>query len=500
MKIFTNVMVIGIAALLSSACSGTVGPREPQRGLNEIVTTIRQSVVTVAAYDLDGSILRLGSGFFIDRDGVLVTNYHVLDGAYNAEIKTAAGEIYAVRSVIARDQLVDLMKVRVEIPRQKAVGVLLAKNEPNLADRVVVIGSPMGLDQTISEGIVSAVRKHPTSGNIYQLTAPISQGSSGSPALNLNGEVIGVVTFQAAKGQNLNFAVSVKTLQAMPQESVELSLAEWTLQKAGEDPLLAANLCRQGAQLSIRGKYEAALNYFQQATETNPDDPDAWHGLGSCYIGLNKPDEAIEAYHRSIEADPENATPYFMLAMYHKILEQDPQAIASLLQVIRINPQNMQAHLELAAAYERLNQTEAQINALQRALQIEPGNVTALHRMGQTMGRLGRYDEALELLLEASRKEPDNAPIHFDIGVTYHFKKQPQKELKAYTRALRADPKLARAHHNIGVLFLEQGNHKLALREYEILKNLDKELAELLFNRIYPETLEEVSEPRAVNQ
>jgi tetratricopeptide (TPR) repeat protein len=463
-----------------------------------MISPIQKSVVTIAAFDINGQVKTIGSGFFIHRDGTLVTNYHVLEAAYAAEIKTAAGEKYPVISVIAHNQFVDLMKVRVDIPEEIILPLTLSSEVSRIADRVVVIGSPLGLEQTLSEGIVSAVREHPESGKIYQFTAPISQGSSGSPVLNTKGEVIGVVTFQSAKGQNLNFAISIKALQMMPHASKEVSIAEWTLKNSGNDPKLAASLCSQGAKLSIRGKYKAALDYFQKATETNPNDPNAWHGLGSCYIGLDQQDNAIEAFHNSIAVDPEDPSGHLILAMYYKALRQYQQVVVSLLKGIKIDPENLQARFELADAYGNLNQTDDQIQSLKEILEIKPDHVPTLHRMGNTVGRIGRYDEALDLLLKASALEPDNAQIHFDIGVTYHHKKLPEKELRAYTRAIRVNPWMVPAHYNMGRLFLSQGNRKLALHQYEILRNLEKTTADKLFEKIYPSTLGDITAPDVI--
>lgn len=483
-----------------TACAGTTAPGQPTWNLKNLVATIQKSVVTVIAFDIDGDLSTIGSGFFIDRDGTLVTTYHVLDGAYRAEIKTADGSRYPISAVIARNQSVDLITVRVEIPGELTLPMKIADDEPGVADRVAVIGSPMGLDQTISEGIVSAVRKHLSNVKVYQLTAPISDGSSGSPALNLKGQVFGVVTYQSAKGQNLNFAVSVHALDSLTQVPGEISLVEWTIQKSAKDPRLAVILCARGARLSIRGKYEAALDYFKKATETNPDDPDAWHGLGSCYIGLNQPENAIEAYRRSIAVNPENVAPHFMLAMYYKVLKQYQQEILSLLQVIKLDPDHMRARLELAIAYGELNQTEAQIGTLEEILELKPNHVPALHLMGQTVGRIGRYDEALDLLTRAGALQPDNAQIQFDIGVTYHLKKLPKEEFQAYIRAIQADPRMAPAHHNIGLLFLIQGNRKLALQQYEILKGLNTELAQSLFGKIYSGTTLDVTKPELIEK
>jgi tetratricopeptide (TPR) repeat protein len=495
LKQFIRWGVLAAGCWFIAGCTVIMAPTPQPSHVKQWLAPVRQSVATVVAFNLDGEIAAIGSGFFIDHSGTLVTNYHVLEDSYRAEIKTAGGERYPITAVLARSQLLDLIKVRVDIPRGRVTPVKFSMTEPSIAEGVVVIGSPMGLEQTISEGIVSAVRRHPADVPIYQLTAPISPGSSGSPVLNLAGSVFAVVTFQASKGQNLNFAVSIKALEMLPNDSPALSIAEWTLRRSGGDPQLAAALCQKGAQLSIKGKYEAALDFYQHATEVFPDDPDAWDGLGSCYVGMNQPEDAIAAFHHSIAADPENAAGHFLLAMFYKTQKQYQQAIPPLQEVIRIDAKNVQARLELADVYGRLNRTDAQMQSFKAILAFKPDHVPTLHLMGKTVRSLGRYDEALDLLRKASVLDPENAEIQYDIGVTYHAKKLPKEELKAYAKALRANPWLAPAHYNLGRLFIAQGKPVQALHQYEILKSIDDTLAQRLFGEIYPGTNMDPADP-----
>jgi tetratricopeptide (TPR) repeat protein len=483
-------MPLSAMVIFLCTCSQPVAPERKPWDLHKMVASVQESVVTVAAVGAKGDILRIGSGFFIDRNGTLVTNDHVLDDAFAAKVKTVDGEIFTISTVTASNPLVDLIKVRVQIPPEQSVPAVLSDDDPGIADRVVVIGSPMGLAHTISEGIVAAVRNHPTLGKVYQLTAPISPGSSGGPVLNLRGQVIGVVSFQTVQGQNINFAVAIHALRTLSIEAREPSIAEWTLEKGARNPRLAAALCHQGARLSIKGKYEAALDYFRQATEANPDDPHAWSGLGSCYIGLNQPDHAIEALNRSIAVAPEDAAGHLMLAMYYKELGQFGRQIESLSQILRIDPENMGAHMDMADAYGRLGQTAKQIETYRQILKLKPDHVPTLQRMGRALGRVGRYKEALEALHRAGTLEPDNAEIYFEMGVIYNARNLPKEELQAYIRAIRVDPQMVPAHFSIALLFLKNGNRNMALQEYAILKSLDREVARKLFEMIYPESID----------
>jgi tetratricopeptide (TPR) repeat protein len=482
-------LFVGLSALIIGACST---PPEPSRlspwRLKDLVAPLQRSVVTVVNYDVDGEVASIGSGFFISASGILVTNFHVLDGAYSAAIRTLDGELYPVETVLARSQLVDLIKVRVDIPDGRVEPVVLSGEAPAVADRVFVVGSPLGLEQTVSEGIISAVRNVPTGGTILQLTAPISQGSSGGPVLNRNGEAVGVVTFQAASGQNLNFAISIDALQLLTDETSELSIAEWTIRNSRQGPALAAALCSKGSRLSIQGEYEAALTYFQKAAETNPDDPEAWYGLGSCYVGLDQPEDAIAAYKRPIEKDPDNAVAHFVLAMVYKTTGRYDREIPPLLEVLRIDPGNLRARFELGRAYGALERTGEQIDTYNEILEAHPDHIPTLLDLGAALGSIGRLDEAMAMFTRAGGLDPKNELIHFNMGVTYDRMDLPEAAIRAYTLAIRANPRMAAAHFNLGRTYLSQGRRKLALDQYEILDGLGSEDAGRLFGEIYPES------------
>jgi len=166
-----------------------------QVNLTKLVKKVQPAVVTVITYDQNKNLLGQGSGFFIDKKGHLITNYHVLKGAYSAEIKTFDGKRYPIELVIADNGKMDLIKLFVAIPGEATKWVKATKDLPYVAERVLVIGSPMGLEQTVSEGIISAIREIPKVGQVLQISAPISPGSSGSPIINMKGEVIGVASF-----------------------------------------------------------------------------------------------------------------------------------------------------------------------------------------------------------------------------------------------------------------------------------------------------------------
>ncbi len=216
--------------------------------LTKLVMKIRPAVVTVVVYDANHQVTGIGSGFFIDKYGHLITNYHVIDGKYAAEVRTADGNSYPIALVVADNKSVDLVKVLVDIPREKVKWIKVSGDLPSIAEQIMVVGSPMGLEQTVSEGIISSIREIPSVGEFFQMSAPISPGSSGGPVINLKGEVIGVTTFQFVRGQNLNFAIAGNSVLKLKPARHGLTISLWTFSQK----FTAAKACRRALSPGIQ--------------------------------------------------------------------------------------------------------------------------------------------------------------------------------------------------------------------------------------------------------
>ena len=196
----------GTATLLWLVSALGIGAARAQESLPELIKRVLPAVVTVVGFNAGGKPIRIGSGVFIDPEGHLITNLHVINGVARAEVKLPQGEIYALTEMVAADEKADLVKLVVNLPQGPHPYLPVSGARPEVGERVVVLGSPLGLEQTVSEGLVSAIRTIRDRGEFLQISAPISPGSSGGPVLNLKGQVMGIATFQV-RGQNINFAV-----------------------------------------------------------------------------------------------------------------------------------------------------------------------------------------------------------------------------------------------------------------------------------------------------
>jgi serine protease Do len=156
----------------------------------------------------------LGTGFIVRKDGWIATNLHVIAGARELLVTTQDRRELPVIDVLAADPVRDLALVRVEA-EDLGVVTLGDSDAVRAGDAVVAIGHPLGLEDTVSNGLVSAVRVINPSLTVLQISAPIAPGSSGGPLFSDRGEVIGVATAFSPRDQNLNFGVPVRYLREL---------------------------------------------------------------------------------------------------------------------------------------------------------------------------------------------------------------------------------------------------------------------------------------------
>lgn len=179
----------------------------------------KDSVVVVIAFDKNGKPGKFGSGFYIKQGDLVATNYHVVETSTDIKLKLGDGSLLKVEEVKYIDKESDLAVLRVGKPG-KALPLQLV--DPKIGEDILAIGNPGGLEHTISTGIVSGIR-HKGKIKVYQITAPISPGSSGGPILNEQGHVVGLATFYMQGGQNLNFAVPARYVEDILSGSIGTS-------------------------------------------------------------------------------------------------------------------------------------------------------------------------------------------------------------------------------------------------------------------------------------
>jgi serine protease Do len=188
----------------------------PARDVQDLVKQIGEAVVQVRTPE------GLGSGFLINADGYLITNFHVIEGeteisveVYHQKNGQLERDTYKQVRIIAINKFHDLALLHIEdktAPKFKFV-MLGGADAMTVGDSVFAIGSPLGLERTVTQGIISTKTRE-LEGELYlQTSAQINPGNSGGPLFNMAGEVVGVTNMKITSGEGLGFAIPVELVK-----------------------------------------------------------------------------------------------------------------------------------------------------------------------------------------------------------------------------------------------------------------------------------------------
>ncbi|HEX8493800.1 MAG TPA: trypsin-like peptidase domain-containing protein [Pyrinomonadaceae bacterium] len=347
--------------LFATAAATTARSAAAQESLPDLIRRVKPSVVSIITYDAKGGALMTGSGFFV-RPGEVVTNMHVIEGARRAEVRTldGKGRTYPVTGALALDEEGDLALLSVELPLDRIRPLELSTASPEEGESVFVIGNPLRLEGSVSDGIVSAIREVPNLGKIVQTTAPISHGNSGSPLFNMKGQVIGVITIKVTNGQNINLALGAGRVTALDPRTLQTFEQMAARNKSAQPPEAVAEWWyRSGLNSLWLGNYDSALNYFETAVVKNPSRADAWIQVGYCKVKQGKNNDAIKAYQRAISLRPNSVEAYNKLGDAYYYAGRFTEAIAAYERAARIQPHLPETYYNLGMTYLEIGDRDA---------------------------------------------------------------------------------------------------------------------------------------------
>ena len=463
--------------------SELVGPSEsksvPATGgdkvleLPDLAELVRPSVVQVNVTRAEGAAS--GSGFVLDKQGTIVTNFHVVDGATAGTIVFSDKSSAPITGYLGAWPEKDIALLRVECPPEKLRPLRLATSAPRQGERVAAFGSPLGLQQSVSEGIVSAVREGKevralvaidVDALLIQTTAPISKGNSGGPLVDMKGMVVGVntLTFRPLGGENVNFAVAAADIKAV------LGLNSKPLPLPIRD--VGQSLARNVAQLLIKALFHVAAKDYDLAiaecTEAIRLDPNnAWGYClrGDAHLGKGDYNSAIADYTQAIQLEPNQARAYFGRGEAYLSKRDYDSAIADYTEAIRLDPKNAAAYSRRGDAYGCKGDYDSAIADYTQAIRLDPEYAWAYSRRGDAYRGKGDYDSAIADYTQAIRLDPKNAWAYTGRGEAYRGKRDFNSAIADYTQAIRLDPKCASAYAGRGYAYLGKGDYDSAIAD-----------------------------------
>lgn len=445
-----------------------------------------KAVVVIETYDKEGKLVNQGSGFVVRQDGAIVTNYHVISNA--DKVKVRSGEIVSnVEGLLHIDKENDIVILKVKADKLHTVNVGDI-GKLNVGEKVYVISSPKGLENTISEGILSGIREIDTEKKILQITAPVSEGSSGGPVFDKNGEVIGIATFLIKEAQNLNFAMPINLIKHKISARIVTALkdAEIKEYKESAEYWLVLGYYYKEAKL-----YEEAIKAYKRAISIKPDFAEAYNFLGHVYIDLGMNREAIEEFKKSIKIKP-NVSAYCNLGHAYINLHMSREAIEACNKALEIEPDYYLAHFCLGRSYVELHTSKEAIDAFKKTIRIKPDFIYAYESLGVLYGLLERYEEATDILKQELMIDPNRESAYFWLGKNYHLAKKYNEAISAYKKALQINPDYADAQFELGRSYLSFAQFEPG-RSYSALSGL------ILSLDLYKEGIEAMKQAIRIN-
>ena len=260
-----------------------------------------------------------------------------------------------------------------------------------VGQKVYAIGSPMGLENTMSEGILSGLREIGKSKKKFiQITTPLSPGSSGGAVLNSKGELIGMSSMGIEGGENLNFAIPIK-------EILKVNSGQMTDQRI----IKALEYFYKGYNLYETGKYEEALEYYDKYIEISKNEAKAYNYRGLAQEELKNYPKAIEDFTRAITLDNKFIPAYSNRAECFTKMEMYEQAEKDFSKVIKLEPKNFYAYYSRGLVYSKDEDYNKAIEDFTKAIKLDADNAYSYVNRGFCYYKVSKYEEAIDDWLKA---------------------------------------------------------------------------------------------------
>ncbi|MEE3229543.1 MAG: S1C family serine protease, partial [Planctomycetota bacterium] len=210
-------------ALLSTLEGGVSSAQDAPAAIEGLISQTRQSVAAITSSGRDGEASGVGSGFFVGSEGYLVTNFHVTGEGRPFTITLPGGKKLKPGEIIAVDREADLIVVKVE--GGAPAGLKLGDSSMiRTGQEVLTVGNPLGLNNSVARGVVAEERQL-EGRDMIQVAMPIEPGNSGSPLVDENGQVIGIIAIKSA--QSLGFAIPSNTLKRLLANPDPMGIKRW---------------------------------------------------------------------------------------------------------------------------------------------------------------------------------------------------------------------------------------------------------------------------------
>ena len=483
---------IMILVLCSSRCGAQQtaktarehAPLEPRiLSAEEVFKQVSPSIFIVQSLDASKRPIEQGSAVVIGK-GLLETNYHVIKDGATFEIFQGSKKWQA--ELAATNPEHDLAELKVE--KLAAPDVRIRPSSSlSIGEQVYAIGAPEGLELTISQGLISGLRRV-ADGLTIQTSAAISPGSSGGGLFDSEGRLVGITTAYLKEGENLNFALPAEWALSLRAERINPGIRRSGQSVSGDARSQSFDLLELASDEDIRGEHGKALRSYQQAADLLkkelglvPDDEVAWAALGLVYDALRQYDNAVSAYREAIRLKPDDEHAWEQLGEAYGSLGQYQKSVDAEQAAVRFEPDDEDGWKFLGEAYDALGSHEKAVATYKEAIRLKPNDESPWESLGEAYFGLRQYNEAANIERKALDLDPKDESAWQILGAAYDNLRQYKAAVDSETTALSLKPKDALAWYNLGIAYSGLGEQPEVIRVHQKLKTLDPKEADEFF-------------------
>ncbi|MCP2605807.1 tetratricopeptide repeat protein [Candidatus Aminicenantes bacterium AC-335-O07] len=434
----------------------------------EVPSTIQEkskAVVNVISYNQKNKEIRRGKGVIISEDGLVLTNYHLLQNSKSIKVemierkelkrvnwknvlylpeakkgkkKRVKAKKYKVEGFVGFDREFDLIILKLKTS-DRLPFVPLTKEKIGVGDKVLFVVD----ENTVSEGAITNILELSNERKVLQSNLPVYDELSGNPVINTKGEVVGIATFIVEKA---NLIVPIDYINGLLKNKKTENINKISKEdyfNSGEYFYL------RGLSYILLEKFQEAIQAFENSININRQNSDAFFQLGFLYGKTGDNEKALQAYKEACSINPNNYRAFFGIGKIYLKQNQYNQAIPPFTECTRIKPDFPDAYYNLGLCYEEIGQLATAAEIYKKFIEINPGPAwTAYSKLGEVYIKLQQYDKAVTAFEEVIKSTPNDIRANYNLAYAYDMCGETEKAVDIYRKLINLTPDQAETYYN----------------------------------------------------